>query len=141
MQSGSMMKESMQSMQRGSMRMERTEEKDEEGEENEQMDDLDEEKEGDENFKNEEEPKEEKTKGSERRRKDYCMSEAVEKEMEGFLERERLEEEVMVVSKVKEMTGEIVWEYAEYAEREYAEGEGSSCYAFLQLGNLIAEKR
>merc|ERR1712130_717836 len=28
-----------------------------------------------------------------------------------------------VVSKVKEMTGEIVWEYAEHAEREYDEGE------------------
>ena len=111
------------------MKMERTVEKDEEGEEKEQMDSLDEEEEGEGDFKNEDEevaiePKEGKAKGSERRRrkKDDWKREEEDKRIEGFLEREREDEEVMVVSRVKDMMGVIVWEYAEqeYAEWEYA---------------------
>ena len=82
----------------------------------EEMEGMDEEGVG--NFKNEEykwsmmEPKEAKRKGvGMRGRKDEGEE---DKRKEGFLEREREEEEVVVVSRVKEMMGAIVWEYAEW---------------------------
>ena len=120
-------------------------------EEKEQMDSLNEEKDGGGNFKNEEEEeaieaKEIKTKGMERRRKgkDDWKSEEDDKRMEGFLESEREEEEVMVVSRVKEMMGAIVWEYTErkYAEWEYTELEGQAFYAWdiLDRGILWRSK-
>ena len=100
---------------------------DEEGEEEEQMDnDMNKDMEGKGNFKNEEEeagPKKVKP----MRRKDYCENEEDEEAKRGWeiLEREREEEEVVVVGRVKERMGALVWEYAEqeYAEQEYAEWE------------------